>query len=69
VNNEEGFYVVWQPGGGNPRMRHDSRAVATQEAERLAAANPGREFFVLEAISVSQSKTVTTERLSTPIPF
>lgn len=69
MSNEEGFYVVWQPKGGNPRVRHDCKHNATLEAERLAQANPGREFYVLEAISVSRIRTVTTEQLSTPIPF
>ena len=46
----ESFYVVWNPADHNPIRRHDSIEQATEEARRLAQANPGIEFIVLRAI-------------------
>ena len=37
-------------GDGPTNYRHDSRASAVTEAERLARQNPGRIFVVLEAV-------------------
>lgn len=54
------FYVVWCPGAGSPCIRHDSQREAKAEAERLACANPGREFIVLKAISISRSVSIET---------
>lgn len=34
-----------------PRIRHATFADANAEAQRLATANPGTEFYVLEAIA------------------
>lgn len=44
------FFLVWNPEGRNPRYRHDTLDGATEEATRLAKANPGVEFYVLETI-------------------
>lgn len=43
------FWMVL--GSGEPRFRHPSKASARTEAERLARANPGCEFVVLEALA------------------
>jgi hypothetical protein len=43
----EKFWMVL--GDGRPTFRHTYENSANQEAERLARANPGREFIVLEA--------------------
>lgn len=45
------FWMVWSPTGNPPRVKHDSEGRATVEAERLARANPGDTFIVLEAIA------------------
>ncbi|MGF6697636.1 hypothetical protein OKW38_002248 [Paraburkholderia sp. MM5496-R1] len=46
----EKFWIVWCPTGAKPpSYRHPSFGAAAMEAERLAMANPGREFFVLGA--------------------
>lgn len=55
------FYVVWSPDSGPPSVKHRDRDTATDEARRLAAVHPGREFFVLAAVSVSRKTDVVTE--------
>ncbi|MBB5443276.1 MULTISPECIES: hypothetical protein [unclassified Paraburkholderia] len=46
----EKFWIVWCPTGAKPpSYRHTNFGSAAMEAERLAQANPGREFFVLGA--------------------
>lgn len=44
------FWLVWSPNGGAPRFRHTNEASAKAEAERLALANPGTTFIVLQSI-------------------
>jgi hypothetical protein len=59
------FWIVWSPQGDRPPThRHRSRQEAKREAERLAGKTSNHEFFVLEAQSVSQYKTVHTVELS-----
>ncbi|WP_342361349.1 hypothetical protein [Terrarubrum flagellatum] len=49
------FHLVWSPDGKSPPShRHNSEASARAEAGRLARANPGKSFFVLEAIAEAQ---------------
>ena len=44
------FWIVWSPGGERPpKFRHDDKALAIQEAERLATAHPGQRFYVMGA--------------------
>lgn len=70
MRNEK-FWVVWQPESGAPTYRHDSLESAQREAERLAEASQTREFYVLEAMSVSKKVTVQTVDLRDPeiLPF
>ncbi|MCJ2009789.1 hypothetical protein [Methylobacterium sp. J-092] len=42
------FWMV--QGSGPARFRHDTKAAATTEAERLARQHPGSVFVVMEAI-------------------
>lgn len=46
------FWMVWNPCGNQPRVRHDSERAAVTEAERLARLNPGEHFIVLEAVAL-----------------
>ena len=41
--------MVHNPNNSKPTMRHDEVKSAFDEAERLAAANPGQTFNVLES--------------------
>jgi len=67
---KQGFWVVWCRFGGPPTVLHSERETARREAERLADQNPGKEFYVLRAESVSVHRTVVTTCLAEPeIPF
>lgn len=67
------FYVVWNPNGRNPQFRHDLREEAVNEAERLACIEPGQEFFVLHAVSVSRKpkpvETISLDGYDPELPF
>lgn len=54
ADRNPGFFVVWNPAGGRPTVRHCTRNAAQIEAVRLAKANPGEKFFVLAAITVAE---------------
>lgn len=54
------FWVVSNPEGNVPFVRHQSRDLAQGEAERLARINPGQNFYVLASLSVSFKSDVTT---------
>lgn len=41
----------------SPKVRHTNRQEAVREAERLAKANPGTQFFVLEAVEMLTQPT------------
>ena len=43
--------------GNSPKVRHYNRQDAAREAERLAKAHPGVEFFVLEAVEMMTQPT------------
>lgn len=57
MSNNESFYVVWNPGGDAPFVRHGSVEKAREEARRLALLNPSAEFFVLRAVESVQYST------------
>lgn len=59
------FWLVWQPGASVPTRRHASLQIAGAEAQRLAEANPAKEYYILPAIGRCVSSTVTWE---TPNP-
>ena len=63
------FWVVWNPNAGAPTFRHPTRELAEREAERLAAQHPRDHFIVLEALTVSRTRTVVTETLFEALPF
>lgn len=42
-----------RPGTRPPSVKHDSRDVAEKEAQRLAALNPGVNFYVVGSLSVT----------------
>lgn len=53
---EHQFYMVYVEGSGSPTVKHSTRTLANQEAERLSRNNPGQEVYVLKAVQ----KTVAT---------
>ena len=46
------FWVIWRPGGSQPKVRHDTLASAQKEAARLCGVAPEARFifFILSAI-------------------
>lgn len=43
------FWIIWSPQGIHaPKFKHFTLESAEREAERLAATNPGKQFFVME---------------------
>lgn len=52
---QDAFWLVWSPQGERPpKFRHDSEAMATIEAERLARLRPGHTFVVLQSVCARQ---------------
>lgn len=58
MKTEYKFWVVWQPASGTPTVKHLSKEIAMAEAQRLAIANPGKEFFVMEATDMCVKDSV-----------
>lgn len=55
------FWLVWSPAGRTPpKYRHETKAKAQIEAERLARVNPGQSFYVVEAVSCSSVPMMVT---------
>ena len=44
------FWMVWNPNGGSPTVKHQSEDDAKTEAERLARIYPNKRFWVLESM-------------------
>lgn len=67
------FFIVWSPEGPkNPRYRHDCFEAASSEAERLALAHPGHEFYVMAAsrlIRTSKPVEITDFDMTIEVPF
>ena len=67
--NEEGFWLVWNPSGRAPTGKHPHQHSAEAEAKRLASANPGQVFYVLEAGLAFVKDDVKRIQLDMPLPF
>lgn len=50
-----GFYV-WSPINGPAHYQHAKMEDASAEAQRLAAANPGHDFFVMAPVAHARSE-------------
>ena len=51
---------IWQVKGNGPATTvHRFRKQAENEARRLAAANPGQDFYVMEAVAVHRNVSTT----------
>lgn len=60
MGDQKQFWMV--KGAGPANATHRTRHLAENEAERLARANPGTEFFVMEAVAVH--RRIDVERTS-----
>lgn len=77
AGNMDPFWMVYGLGQQAPTWMHPSAHAATREAERLARANPGKTFIVLEAIGAVRKVDVeilpigrgTAADLDDDIPF
>ena len=54
IDGSERFWMVKVAGPGATYVQHRSKHLAVAEAMRLARANPGTSFYVLEAIGVAK---------------
>ena len=75
MSDKDCFWVVWcpnksAPNCGAPTVRYTHSDDARKEARRLATENRGKQFFVLQAQSVSRwpEPEVQTEDLD-EVPF
>lgn len=66
---QQQFWVIWRENGGTPTCKHYDVTAAKQEAERLARANPGSRFFVLQALACCEHQAVVWHSISDGIPF
>lgn len=55
----EKFWLVWADNGGTPMHKHASYQSAKDEAKRLARANSGKKFHVLEHIGTAMKNDVS----------
>lgn len=61
MQTEPFFWVVWAENGGSPTVKHPTRERASEEARRLARANPGVRFVVLQPVqAVVKNDLITT---------
>jgi hypothetical protein len=68
--HEMRFWIVWNPKFSTPpSVQHQTIEDARREATRLAQLNPDHLFFVLEAISYCEMKTVQWVDLEVELPF
>lgn len=59
------FWMVWNPDSSRPpTFQHTSAPSAANEAERLAAANPGQSFYVLHAIEMRRTADAPVEAMN-----
>lgn len=64
VNSAPSFWMVWNPSGRSPTVRHPDPASAKQEAERLARQERGQTFVVLQSIGECRVRDIDwTEHL------
>lgn len=69
MKKESTFWLVWNPGGGSPTMRHPTYESAVAEARRLAESNASARFYVLSASDVFFKDSVRHESLSKPYVY
>lgn len=62
----EKFWMVYSPQGNTPTVMHSSPSVAMGEASRLATANPGQYFYLLEAMAEVKKQDVSVHYYDRP---
>lgn len=61
---QQKFWVVWNPVNRNPLVKHQYLKDAKAEALRLAANNPGQEFYVLRTVGKARTIQSSYEEIS-----
>lgn len=51
MQDNKPFWLVWNPYRSSPQVKYRTLADAAREAERLARANQGETFVVLESVT------------------
>ncbi len=72
AKSSEPFWIVWNPEGpSRPYARHYSFEHAAAEAQRLALAHPGNDFFVMQASRRVSTPKVEIEdfEIDSDVPF
>lgn len=70
TETRDAFFIVWSPTGAKPpKHRHDDYIAAVREAERLATANPGAEFYVMAAQTLRIVDNMHRVDFAMPMPF
>lgn len=64
MNDEGKFWMVWNPKGYSPQVKHGSECEAAAEARRLAAKQPQDAFYVVAAM---QKVTAKVQVVTTPL--
>lgn len=67
MTTSEPFWMIHGKGCGTPTVRHPTAEAAALEAKRLARANPGTEFVILQSVA-SALKTDVEFKLIRPSP-
>ena len=63
------FWLVWCNDGAAPRVKHHNVESANSEAKRLARANPGRQFVVLESLGHYEVDDIKFTTHEVDLPF
>lgn len=71
MQNNESFWMVWNPMRNAPVYQHRTLNNAIAEAERLARENPGQTFIVLESVMAIVVNDIqrTSLRPNQELPF
>ncbi len=62
------FWMVYNPQGRHPTVQHGTEREAILEADRLALANPGQEFYILESTGRSMVSAIHM-KINQGVPF
>ena len=67
TNEMKPFWMVYGIGQGGPTVRHETEDKAQREADRLARANPGVTFVLLEATKAVRRRDLERFDLRAPL--
>lgn len=64
------FWLVWDPNGNAPTVKHETQKSAENEAERLARLNPNQCFYVLmPTCEIKRNDLIITRFENEDVPF